>query len=94
MPKEVGEQRRHRREATTEKVSIGWSDSSGTPRNILGKCLDTSAGGLRIQLTDEVAAGTTVFVRAVSLGINQSARVRYCRRKGLTFIAGLEFTTM
>jgi len=94
MAKDVGEQRRHRREATADKVSLGWMDSTGTQRNMQGKCLDRSAGGLRVQLNDEVTQGATVFVRSASLAINEPARVRYCRRKGLTFLVGLEFTAI
>jgi hypothetical protein len=92
MPKPAGEQRRHPRIAASTKINIGWTDPSGTPRRVQGTCLDTSDGGIRVELSDELAVQTNVYVRSPALGLDQAACVRYCRRKGIKFLAGLEFT--
>jgi hypothetical protein len=59
-----------------------------------GKCLDSSESGLRVQVADEIPVGSTVFVRGESLGVSESARVRFCRRKGVNFVLGLEYTAI
>jgi hypothetical protein len=92
MPKPVGEQRRHPRVAAATKINVGWTDSNGTPRRVQGTCTDTSEGGIRVELNDELTVRSTVYVRSPALGLDHAACVRFCRRKGVKFLAGLEFT--
>lgn len=84
--------RRHDREASSEEILLGWTDSQGHLHQVRGKCLDISEFGLQIESMEPVAVRTYVLVKSRKLGIDGSASVRHCTRKGIRYRLGLEFS--
>jgi hypothetical protein len=87
-----GNLRRHARSDQTAPIRIAWKDSAGVDRMINGTVLDISQSGLRVQLPDPIEARAYVTLHAPRLGLQGSASVRSCERKGMKYIAGLEFS--
>jgi len=49
------ENRRHQRVSYVGAVRISWEDARGLPKYAKAKCLDVSAEGMRIELTEPIA---------------------------------------
>lgn len=84
-----------RREERTEKsspVQLIWKDRAGTDRYVSGRSLDVSASGMRAEIGEAIDKQTYVTISCLGLGVQGSASVRSCTRKGMKFIVGLEFS--
>ena len=57
-----------------------------------GVILDVSESGMRAQLPDPIERLAYVTLHSPSLGLQGSASVRSCERKGMKYIAGFEFS--
>ena len=84
--------RRHARQAFDGRVRILWLDDRGEQRTCEVPCLDISSSGLRLKLPDPVPVRSVVHMRGIGAALDASGSVRYCRRMGLSFVLGIEFT--
>ena len=85
------ERRRDVRYPIEERIEVLWQEERGDPYILRCRCLDVSAGGLRIEVPNRIPARTKVnfiFDQAAFAG---SGSVRYCIGKGLNYILGIEF---
>ncbi len=82
--------RRHRRILYPGPVRLSWQDARGVACYALGKSLDVSEGGLRIECTEPIPSAAVVSLRAERLQISGSATVKHIVRRGAKYILGLE----
>ncbi len=86
------ERRREKRQQFDAEVSISWRDAGGLRQFCSVRGLDVSDSGLRVESPEPVAAGSFVHVHAENRGFGGTAIVRYCERRGTTYVIGLEFS--
>jgi|GraSoiStandDraft_16_1057320.scaffolds.fasta_scaffold1108463_1 hypothetical protein len=84
--------RRYPRIPYVGMVRVGWEDAQGHMKYAQTKCVDISAGGLRIELPEPIPMGSYVTVRADRINLAGRAMVRYKARHGAKFIHGLELS--
>jgi len=73
-------------------VQLSWQLSSGETHIARATFVDVSDRGARVECTELLAARSNVYLQAPSYGQMGNATVRYCRRQGLKYSIGLEFT--
>ena len=73
-------------------VVVSCESEDGTPRTINARTLDWSDNGLRIQCSQRLEVRSFVRVQIRQYGLLGMACVRYCDRKVMDYVAGLEFT--
>ena len=94
LMRHVAERRRDARDSVDTPVEISWEDLGGVTQRIQGRCLDLSAGGLRVELTDPLQVPTRIKFRVPATGVTGGALVRHCRRKGSKYHVGVQFTSL
>jgi len=85
------DKRRHPRYEGDVAAWVAWSDEAGRKRHLMGRCVDVSVSGSRIELASSIQPGTAVTVGIPRLSLTVSAAVRHCRDAGGRFSVGLEF---
>lgn len=86
------EKRRHARTPFNEAVYVSWQDSDGLAHVVKGRALNCSRSGLGMEAKEAVETRTMVQVQSGGSRQLGLASVRYCARKGMRFVVGLEFT--
>jgi hypothetical protein len=84
--------RERSREVAAAILRLMWREESGEERYASVKAIDMSESGLRVLTPHALEPRTFVTLQCDALGLRGSASVRYCTRKGINYIAGLEFT--
>jgi len=87
MPRES---RRQKRKPLKFKVHLTWKQGE-TDVFALGKCVDVSEAGLRVETKVEIPAGTFVTFRTLELGFGGTGLVRNVGRKTMVYEIGVEF---
>jgi len=90
MPKH--ELRKNERQAFTGLIEVSWTDASGQPMFVRGKCVELSDSGLRMELPVPLPAHITVTLRIASLQLSGPASIRHVRRVGAKYTAGVEMS--
>lgn len=72
---------------------LNWQDKKGTIRRAGARCVDLSASGARVETRDPLDLRSMVLVTSDQFGRMGNATVRYCRREGMKYIVGLQFST-
>ena len=83
--------RRHVRYAGNVAAWVAWHDSSGIRRHLMGRCIDISVSGARLELSSATPAGMTVTVGIPRLNLTATSIVRHCQEIGGKFTLGVEF---
>ena len=73
-------------------VQISWQRANGETCTVRATCREVSPHGARVESSESLPARSRVYLSAPSYGLMGNATVRYCRRQGLKFAIGLEFT--
>lgn len=89
--KEDANNRRYPRFARPGKVRVNWRDGSGCSFQANARCLDISRLGVKVELDRAIEPMTLVNVQSPDFRIAGVAMVRHCNRKGLNWVAGLQF---
>ena len=84
--------RRHWRHRQTEPIEVFWADGQGFKRRGQGRCVEMSAGGLRMELQDPIPAGTSISFHLLQTERAGTAAVRHCTPAGSGYVIGVEFT--
>ena len=84
--------RRHWRHRQTSPIEVSWEDSMGFKRREQGRCVEASAGGLRMELPDPIMAGTPISFHLLQTEHAGTAFVRHCTPTGSGYVIGVEFT--
>ena len=87
-----GNIRRHSRADTAAPLQIIWKDHGGLDKFTNARALDVSESGMRIEVIEPLPERSYVTLRSDKLGLQGSASVRSCTRKGLKYVVGLEFS--
>ena len=75
------EARRNRRIPYSGSVRLSWEDPRGS-RFALGRCIDISETGLRVELPVTIPMHTAVLLTAERIGLSGSASVKHLARFG------------
>ena len=84
--------RQEERLPLTCALQISWQRASGETCTARATCQDVSPRGALVECSEPILARSSVYLSAPSYGLMGNATVRYCRRKGMKFVIGLEFT--
>jgi hypothetical protein len=87
--------RKHERSPSDTLVKIRWSSASGEAHFALGKILDCSEKGLRVEVVEPIQTRSYVTLEAPELnraGWSGWGSVRYCVLKRAKYIVGLELS--
>jgi hypothetical protein len=74
-------------------VFLMWEPKTGPVRRMMGRCVDLSPEGMKIEARDRLEKGTLVMVTSDEFGRMGHAIVRYCQRDKMVCIVGLKFGT-
>jgi hypothetical protein len=86
------EARREERYPLTCALLISWQRANGEPSTSRATCREVSPHGARVECSEALIARSNVYLSAPSYGLMGNATVRYCRRQGMKFAIGLEFS--
>jgi hypothetical protein len=84
--------RREERFPLTCVLQISWQRAGGESCSTRATCKEVSLHGARVECSEALVARSSVYLSAPSYGLMGNATVRYCRRQGMKFAVGLEFT--
>jgi len=84
--------RREERYPLACALQISGQRASGESWTTRATCRDVSPHGARVECSEPLLARSSVYLSAPSFGLMGNATVRYCRRQGMKFTIGLEFT--
>ncbi len=84
--------RRERRSAFSGRIRITWQDPGSAPHFSYANGINISRSGLAFLADEEIPVRTIVGFEIPKTKLKASGSVRYCRRKGLKQIIGIEFT--
>jgi hypothetical protein len=87
---EKKETRRSHRIPYLGRVRISWETTLGSSQYAVGRCLDVSETGLRIEVPEPIPARTTVLLQADQINLRGPATVKHVARQGSKYILGLE----
>jgi hypothetical protein len=90
----IAERRRESRDALANPIDIFWQDLDGLAQHSQGRCLDVSAGGLRVELSDPLPVPARIKFRVSGTGVEGTALVRHCQPKGAKYVVGAQFTSL
>jgi hypothetical protein len=85
------EGRRNHRIPYAGPIRISWDEPSG-PRFAMGKCIELSESGIRVEVPVNVAVRTSLTLNAERIKLAGSASVRHVTRHGAKYILGLELS--
>jgi len=86
------DRRRHRRIRYLGPVRLFWDDEYGRTKYVEAKFLNISEGGVRIEVSEPLAAGAKISLRADRIKMVGSAVVKHVERSGSKYIIGLELS--
>ena len=72
-------------------VQFHWQDERRIDCYGLGKCIEVSESGMRVESTHPIAARTAVQMRLERFDFTTSAVIRHCVSRGRKYHLGLEF---
>jgi PilZ domain len=84
--------RREERFPLTCVLQISWQRANGETCTTRATCSEVSLHGARVECSESLVARSSVYLSAPSYGLMGNATVRYCRRQGMKYAVGLEFT--
>jgi hypothetical protein len=84
--------RRHDRTEYQERIAITWTGPAGEPLVMRGTCVDVSRSGVSIRTPHELKLRSYVSFRTDDGKLCGSGSVRYCSRRGVEYLLGIEFS--
>jgi hypothetical protein len=75
------------------QVFLTWQ-VNGVTRRVIGRCVDLSPSGARLETRDKLTAHSTVLVHSEQFGRMGLASIRHCNRHGMKYDVGLQFSTV
>ena len=79
--------RRYRRILHSRPVRIGWEEH-GEQRFAIGRCLDLSESGMRLEIAQPVTRGTRIMIAAEHIKFSGSGAIRHVLRVGGRYTLG------
>ena len=75
-------------------VFLTWQQKNGSIQRVSGRCVDLSPSGAKLETKDPIEPRTTIVVQSGQFGRMGMASIRYCRREGMKYSVGLEFSAV
>ena len=72
-------------------VKVTWVDSGGGHRQVLGRSLNISEGGLGMELPESIPSGIAVRVTGRTPGLDARAKVRHSEGAVGKYFVGVQF---
>ena len=86
------QKRKQEREPFEAKLRVYWQEAGGRENLAVAKTVDISESGLSILIPNRIEPRTYVQVKADNHPeLCGTASVRFCTRKGMNYLVGLEF---
>ncbi len=85
--------RRHRRLPYSGAVRVSWEDAARGTRFAMGKCIDVSESGLRLELPISIPPLTSILLSADRIHVSGSASVKHVARFGAKYLLGVELNS-
>ena len=89
--KEDANNRRYPRLPKPGKIRVNWRDPNGFSYQVNARIVDICRLGARLELEKNIEPMTLVHVQSQDLHLAGVAVIRHCSRKGLAWVAGLQF---
>ncbi len=86
------EGRRHSRIPYAGPVRVSWTGPTGDPAFTLGKCVEVSESGMRLEVPVQIPVRTSILLNAERIKLSGPATVRHCVRTGAKYVLGLELS--
>jgi hypothetical protein len=86
------EYRRGNRVPCAGPVRVTWDDDRGQTHYALGKCLDISENGLRVELQESIPVRTRVAFRIERIDESGSGSVRHATRRNMKVVLGISLS--
>ena len=83
--------RRHRRIPYSGPIRVSWEDQ-GQPRFAIGRCVDISEDGLRIEVHQPLKRGASIQLAAERIKLAGAATVKHSVQRGSRHLLGLELS--
>lgn len=74
-------------------VFLSRQEKTGASRRGSARCVDLSASGAKLETQDRLEPRSNVLVNSEQFGRMGNASIRYCRREGMKYSVGLEFSS-
>lgn len=84
--------RRHRRIPYLGPIRFCWEEAEGTPQFGVGRCIDLSDEGLRVETAQAARPGSRLQLRAERINLSGAAIVKRVERMGGKYLMGLQLT--
>ncbi len=91
VTRHIEKRRAHPRRPLQGPVEVSWETEPGSTWQGLGRCVDVSAGGLRLELRDPIPVGTPITFSVLDRNMRGTALVRHCNFIGLRNVIGVQF---
>jgi hypothetical protein len=72
-------------------IEVSWEEQTGVKRHERGQCLDVSAGGLKMELSDSIAVRTKIYFHVIYTNLVGTASVCYCTDSESKYLIGVKF---
>ena len=74
------------------QIRIAFQDRTGITRQISGQCTDLSSFGAQVETKEPLDLRMNVMLSSKEYGRMGHASIRYCRRTGMKYVVGLQFS--
>jgi hypothetical protein len=85
----TNESRRGKRIPCAGPVRLSWEDVRGQTQYAVGKCIDISEAGLRVEVRESIPVRTRVAFRIEAINESGSGSVRHATRRNMKVVLGL-----
>ena len=83
--------RAHPRYSGNVAAWVAWQEKDGSHRHLMGRCVDISVSGARLELAFPIPPGTIVTTGIPRLHLTAKSVVRHCAESIQQFAVGVEF---
>ena len=91
-PKQRRKHRRYKVDSVDAALRVAWLDLRGNVRMDEVRVIDVCERGLGLELPEPAKPNSAVWLQSDQHGLSDPAVVRYCRKSGSQYVAGIEFT--
>ena len=92
-PIRQSDRRREPRVPVTSEFDLYWQDGDATHKSARAHGIELSEHGLSVRCSKPILQNSVIQVRGRQIQLDTKARVRYCLKKGLSHVIGLELET-
>jgi hypothetical protein len=85
--------RREARVPVTSDFDLYWQDVDASHKSARAKGIELSEHGASVRCTKPILRNSVIQIRGCQIQLDTKATVKYCTKKGLSYIIGLELET-